>query len=199
MHQTPDPFEVSQTPTPESSPNATAAVENLQIKRRWILGLGAVGGLVAGGLLSWFKHEPSTPSTQNLQRLWSSSYQHPNGDDVDWNQFKGRPLIINFWATWCGPCVEEMPLIDRFYKENKANGWQVVGLAIDQPSRVKAFLSQTPVSYPVVLAGLGGTELSQALGNESGALPFTIILDANEHVLFKKIGKLKVEELTSLV
>jgi uncharacterized membrane protein len=92
-----------------------------------------------------------------------------------------------------------MPLIDRFYKENKANGWQVVGLAIDQPSRVKAFLSQTPVSYPVVLAGLGGTELSQALGNESGALPFTIILDANEHVLFKKIGKLKVEELTSLV
>ena len=171
----------------------------MQIKRRWILGLGAVGGLVAGGLLSWFKHEPSTPSTQNLQRLWSSSYQHPNGDDVDWNQFKGRPLIINFWATWCGPCVEEMPLIDRFYKENKANGWQVVGLAIDQPSRVKAFLSQTPVSYPVVLAGLGGTELSQALGNESGALPFTIILDANEHVLFKKIGKLKVEELTSLV
>ncbi len=199
MHQTPDPFEVSQTPTPESSPNATAAVENLQIKRRWILGLGAVGGLVAGGLLSWFKHEPSTPSTQNLQRLWGSSYQHPNGDDVDWNQFKGRHLIINFWATWCGPCVEEMPLIDRFYKENKANGWQVVGLAIDQPSRVKAFLSQTPVSYPVVLAGLGGTELSQALGNESGALPFTIILDANEHVLFKKIGKLKVEELTSLV
>jgi len=199
MQPTLDKSEVSKTPTPDPSLNAPAAGENLQTKRRWILGLGAVGGLVAGGLFSWFKHEPATPSAQNLQRLWGSSYQHPNGDDVDWNQFKGHPLIVNFWATWCGPCVEEMPLIDRFYKENKANGWQVVGLAIDQPSRVKAFLSQTPVSYPVVLAGLGGTELSQALGNESGALPFTIILDANGHVLFKKIGKLKAEELTSLV
>ena len=177
----------------------TQSSQRLNPNRRWILGGVACGALSLGALASWLKYGASKTNPTDLNPLWNSAFKHPSGDDVDWKQFRGRPLIINFWATWCAPCVEEMPLIDRFYKENKANGWQVVGLAIDQPSRVKAFLSQTPVSYPVVLAGLGGTELSQALGNESGALPFTIILDANEHVLFKKIGKLKVEELTSLV
>ena len=167
--------------------------------RRRVLGSAAVLGLVAGGLYSWYRNTPSSPSPQELQQLWATNYQHPNGEDVNWSQFKGKPLIINFWATWCAPCVEEMPLIDRFYKENASNGWQVLGLAIDQPSRVKSFLTQTPVSYPIVLAGLGGTELSQTLGNKSGALPFTIILSANERVLLKKIGKLKAEELSSLL
>ena len=182
-----------------SNSNHSQPTDSSKTHRRLVLGSVGLAGLIAGGLFSWFKHTPSTPNVQNLGNLWNSDYQHPNGEDVDWSQFKGRPLIINFWATWCGPCVEEMPLIDRFYKENVAKGWQVVGLAIDQPSRVKSFLAQTPVSYPIVLAGMGGTQLSQALGNESGALPFTIILNSDEHVLLKKIGKLNAEELSSLV
>ena len=179
-----------ENPVPEISSNLT---------RRLVIGGVATGGLIAGGLVSWLKNTPSASNLQQLQKLWSSTYRHPNGDDVDWSRFQGKPLIINFWATWCTPCVEEMPLIDRFYKENNAKGWQVVGLAVDQPSRVKSFLAQNPISYPIVLAGLGGTELSQALGNQSGALPFTLILSANERVLLKKIGKLKAEELSSLV
>lgn len=177
---------------PESS-------DSLKHRRRFVIGATAFGGLLAGGLASWFKNTPPQSGAKELEKLWSSSFQHPNGEDVDWNKFKGKPLIVNFWATWCTPCVEEMPLIDRFYTENEAKGWQVIGLAVDQPSRVKSFLSQTPVSYPILLAGLGGTELSRALGNESGALPFTLILNANGHVLLKKIGKLKADELSSLL
>jgi len=177
---------------PESS-------DTLKHSRRSVIAATALGGLLAGGLVSWFKHTPSQSNAKELEKLWSSTFQSPSGEDVDWNKFKGKPLIVNFWATWCTPCVEEMPLIDRFYAENESKGWQVIGLAVDQPSRVKAFLSQNPVTYPILLAGLGGTELSRALGNESGALPFTLILNANEHVLLKKIGKLKAEELSSLL
>ena len=186
--------------TPEKTQaSATPFADASHIDRRSILGGVALGALAAGGLFSWIKNKPAATHSLDLQQLWGSSFEHPNGDAVVWSRFKGNPLLINFWATWCTPCVEEMPLIDRFYKENAAKGWQVVGLAIDQPSRVRSFLAQSPVSYPIVLAGLGGTQLTQALGNETGALPFTIILDAKEGVLLKKLGKLKAEELSSLV
>ena len=190
---------MNSSPEIPEKPHATATTLASSAKnRRRILGGVALGALAAGGLFSWIKNKPVPANSLDLQQLWSSAFDLPSGDPVEWSKFRGNPLIINFWATWCTPCVEEMPLIDRFYKENAAKGWQVVGLAIDQPSRVRSFLAQSPVSYPIVLAGMGGTQLTQALGNESGSLPFTIILDAKEGVLLKKIGKLKAEELSSL-
>jgi len=195
--QTPETPVTAETPQ-KTDASATEAVAP-HLNRRLILGGVALGGLAAGGVFSWMKNRPTADHSLDLQQLWGSSFEYPNGDTVDWSKFKGNPLIINFWATWCTPCVEEMPLIDRFYKENAAKGWQVVGLAVDQPSRVRSFLAQSPVSYPILLAGMGGTQLTQALGNKSGALPFTIILDAKEGVLLKKLGKLKEEELSSLV
>jgi thiol-disulfide isomerase/thioredoxin len=111
------------------------------------------------------------------------------------SSLQGRPLVINFWATWCPPCVEEMPLIDAFFRQNKQNGWQVVGLAIDQPSRVRQFLSQFPVTYTIGLAGLNGTELGKMLGNEQSSLPFTVVLDAQGLVQQRKLGKLTPEDI----
>lgn len=187
--------------TPSQTPSETPPLQSPQLvkpNRRLILGAVASGALLAGALASWLKYGSSKTTPVDLTPLWSSSFKHPSGEDVDWKQFRGRPLIINFWATWCAPCVEEMPLIDRFYKENVSKGWQVVGLAIDQPSKVKSFLNLHPVSYPVLLAGLGGTELSVALGDDVSSLPFTLILRADESILIKKIGKLKPDELNSL-
>ena len=74
-------------------------------------------------------------------------------------------MVLNFWATWCTPCVEEMPLLNAFFLENKSKSWQMIGLAIDQPSAVKRFLGQHPVEYAIGLAGLDGTELMKNLGN----------------------------------
>jgi len=103
--------------------------------------------------------------------------------------------LLNFWATWCPPCVEEMPMLDAFFRENSDKSWQVVGLAIDQPSAVRAFLARTPVSYPVGLAGLGGSELSKQLGNLAGGLPFSVVIGSSGEVLQRKIGRISTAEL----
>ena len=108
---------------------------------------------------------------------------------------KGRPLLLNFWATWCPPCVEELPLLDAFYRQNSAKSWQVLGLAIDQPSAVRGFLQRTPVSFPIALAGVGGTELAKAFGNSSGGLPFSVVISAAGEVLQRRIGRVTAADL----
>jgi thiol-disulfide isomerase/thioredoxin len=104
-------------------------------------------------------------------------------------------LLVNFWATWCPPCIEELPLINAFYNKNRANGWQVIGLAIDKPAAVRAFLRQTPLDFPVVVEPLGGTELARQLGNPSGSLPFSIAINAQGGIVQRKLGRLNPEDL----
>ena len=107
--------------------------------------------------------------------------------------------VLSFWATWCTPCVEEMPLLEAFFQENQSKSWQVVGLAIDQPSAVKRFLKQNPVNYPIGFAGLGGTELVKTLGNPEGGLPFTLVLNAQGGLIVQKLGKLSSQEMREWV
>ena len=113
------------------------------------------------------------------------------------SSFKGKRLLLNFWATWCPPCVEELPLLDAFYQAQKGNGWQVLGLAVDQPSMVRRWLQTRPLSFAVGMAGLDGTELSKSLGNLAGGLPFTVVFGTSGELLVRKIGKVSQDELTS--
>ena len=164
-------------------------------KRRNLLWMGAAGVAAFAAGLAWnFKRQPSVAAGQ-LDRLWASSFEAPDASTLSMATLRGKPLVVNFWATWCPPCVEEMPLLDAFFRQNSSKGWQVVGLAIDQPSQVKRFLSQRPVSYSIGLAGLDGPELARALGNESGALPFTLVLMPDGRVLQSKLGKLSESDL----
>ncbi|MBS0414972.1 MAG: TlpA family protein disulfide reductase [Proteobacteria bacterium] len=161
--------------------------------RRWALAavVGAAAG-IAGATLAWRRfalHEPDTGD------LWQHQFSTPAGAPLAMAELKGRPLLINFWATWCPPCVEEMPLLSRFYTQVKGNGWQMLGLAIDQPDLVQRFLTRTPVSYPIAMAGPAGVELTKKLGNAAGGLPFTVVFDRKGDIRHRKLGQLKPEDL----
>ena len=90
-----------------------------------------------------------------------------------------------------------MPLLSSFYDENRGNGWQLLGLAVDQAEPVKRFLARTPVSFPVAMAGLSGVDLTRQLGNEAGGLPFTVVFDAEGKLQHRKIGQVKPADLAA--
>ncbi len=168
-------------------------------RRHWLYaGVAAVAGLTGAGV-AWRRHVLTDMPSEALSTLWASEFESPTGEVLRLADFQGKPLVLNFWATWCAPCVEEMPLIDAFYRQNSAKGWQVLGLAVDQPSRVRQFLTQHAVSYPVGLAGLNGTELGKVLGNSQGGLPFTVVLNAHGQLKQRKLGKLSEDEVNNWV
>ncbi|MDR3452265.1 MAG: TlpA disulfide reductase family protein [Rhodoferax sp.] len=162
--------------------------------RRRVLYAGvAAAAALAGAGLAWWKFQPSAVTAEAA--LWGLTFDTPTGEKLVMQSLRGKPLLVNFWATWCAPCIEEMPLLDRFYRENSAKSWQVLGLAIDQAGAVDRFLKKTPVSYPVGMAGMEGTDLGRSLGNTVGGLPFTVAFDAAGAVLHRKIGQLTPADL----
>jgi len=170
------------------------------MQRRNLLYLGAAGvaGLAGMGA-AWLKYEPqklTSGQTDALQDIfWAMSFDTPDGQPQAMSSFRGKPLLLNFWATWCPPCVEELPLLDAFYQAQKAKGWQVLGLAVDQPSAVRKWLQAKPLSFAVGMAGLNGTDLSKSLGNLAGSLPFTVVFGASGALLHRKTGKVSEEDL----
>jgi len=110
-------------------------------------------------------------------------------------EFRGRPVLVNFWASWCKPCIEEMPMLEAFARSQGANGTQVVGIALDERGPVEAFLRATPVSYPVWLDTPGANDSSVRLGNARGVLPYSVLLDAQGRVAKQKVGPFAAGEL----
>lgn len=164
-------------------------------RRAWLVGAVAATAAAAGSGLAWWRLRPADPADGAVQALWAQRFDTPEGGTLEMAALRGRRLVLNFWATWCPPCVEELPLLDGFFREQKVNRWQVLGLAIDQPSAVRRFLARTPVSFPIGLAGLGGTELGKSLGNLSGGLPFTVVLGGDGRVVERRMGKLSAGDI----
>ncbi len=165
-------------------------------KRRKLLLGGAASAAMAMGIgVALWKYRLVEPQDTALAQLWALEVELPSGGLYKLSKLRGKPLVVNFWATWCPPCIEEMPLLDAFYRQHAAKGWQMVGLAADQVRAVTQFLSKTPVSFPTPLAGLAGIELSRTLGNLSGALPFTVVLNSQGQIALRHMGKLSAEQI----
>jgi len=109
--------------------------------------------------------------------------------------YSGRPLLLNIWASWCGPCIKEMPELDRYARAQGPKGTQVVGIALDDDAAVEAFLQRIPVSYPVLVDTPGPRDAGVRLGNPKGVLPYSVLLDAHGRVLKQKIGPFRDGEI----
>ena len=174
--------------------------------RRRLLSIGVAAAAALAGLGTAWWRQPGAPTSADvaaaaaaagdpLDRLWSLSLARPEGGELALVTLRGKPLLINFWATWCPPCVRELPEIDRFHREFGPRGWQVLGLAIDGPTPVREFLTRVKIGFPIVLAGLEGTELVNRLGNPQGGLPFSVMIDGSGRVLQRKLGETHFDEL----
>ncbi len=166
----------------------------MQRRTLWTGGL-ALAACAAGAGVAWWRLAPREPESPAVAAFWASRFEGPNGEPVVMEAFRGKPLLVNFWATWCPPCVEELPLLNDFQTAHAARGWQVLGLAVDQAGPVRQFLQKLPLAFPVGLAGFAGTEISRGLGNLGGGLPFSVVFGADGAVLHQKVGKLSADDL----
>lgn len=165
--------------------------------RRHLLAAGAGAGLLGLGVgLGWDWWKSREPQNSE-EKFWNYSFVAVQGPPIHARSLRGSPLLVNFWATWCAPCVEEMPLIDAFYRQNKSKKHQVLGIAVDKPESVLAFLARLPVQYPLVMLGVHGADLGKELGNLTGGLPFTVFFGPKGNVIRRKMGKLVAADLDS--
>ena len=113
--------------------------------------------------------------------------------------YAGRPVVVNLWASWCGPCIEEMPELDRFAAAQGVNGTQVVGIALDDAAAVEAFLKRIPVRYPILLDEAGPRDAGVQLGNPKGVLPYTALISTDGRLIKQKIGPFQHGEIDNWV
>ena len=163
-------------------------------RRRTLLTCAVGAGAAATGFgIAWWHRRAE--ANDPLAGMWQMRFERPEGGELAMQTLRGKPLLINFWATWCAPCVKEMPEIDRFSREFGKQGGQVLGLAIDGPTPVRQFLAKVKVGFLIGIGGLDGADLVQQLGNLQGGLPFTVLVGADGSVLQRKMGETSFDEL----
>lgn len=113
--------------------------------------------------------------------------------------WRGRPLLINVWASWCAPCIEEMPELQRFSVAQGADGVQVIGIALDEPDAVRDFLRRVPVDYPILIDAPGPSDAGVRLGNVRGVLPYSVLIGPDGRLVARRIGPFVHGELEGFV
>ena len=136
---------------------------------------------------------PAQPSA--VSTLLSQTLKDANGQEQALGQWKDHALVVNFWATWCAPCVDEMPELSSLQQEITSRKIQILGIGIDSASNIANFASKYRISYPLYVGGISGTEMSRQLGNQGGGLPFTVIIGRDGQVKKTFLGRLKMDEL----
>jgi len=167
------------------------------VKRRRVLA-AAVGVTAAasGAGLAWHRWHAGVSADDAASALWSMQFERPEGGKLVMANFRGQPLLINFWATWCVPCIRELPALQRFQREQASRGWHVLALAVDQPVPVLEFMARFKLELTVALAGVDGLEWQRAMGNDKGGLPFSLVLDASGRTRQRKLGETTLDDLS---
>lgn len=163
---------------------------------KWIvIACVAILAMAAGGYLGVRTLQPKPAVTRPATGLLGTTLPDAEGRQQRIEQWRGKVVVVNFWATWCAPCREEMPLFVRVQNELGGRGLQFVGIAVDQVEKVKPFARELGLNYPILIGGYGAMELSRTLGNTVMALPFTVIIDRQGNIAYEQLGVVKPETL----
>lgn len=139
-------------------------------------------------------------NSSSTQALFAATYPNEKGQPQSLKQYAGKIVVLNFWATWCGPCREEMPELSQLYDVYKSKNLIVLGVAIDDVGAVSEFTKETKVSYPLFAADIAGMQYATDLGNNKDVLPYTVIIKADGTVAktyFGRVTKPLLEETLS--
>jgi thiol-disulfide isomerase/thioredoxin len=167
--------------------------------RRSAFAVAALAALAAGLYFGGGMSGDGDARGRDAGALFGVALPDTAGREQSLGQWKGKVLVVNFWATWCTPCREEMPEFVKLQTELGGRGLQFVGIAIDQADKVQAFAAELGLNYPALIGGNGAIELSKTMGNRLGALPFTIIVDRAGRVVHTQLGRLPEAQLMSIV
>ena len=129
------------------------------------------------------------------RRLMAASFPISKGKPQALEQWRGKVVVVNFWATWCAPCREEIPMFVRLQEEHRNRGLQFVGIAIDQPDKVRPYAAELGMNFPVLVGGLDAMDLARQLGNRAGVLPFTVVVDRDGKIAHTEVGAAKEEKI----
>ncbi len=175
-------------------------------KRTLILGAGGLGAMAATGWFAWRESSRKAPAANraasvpttakpvlNPAALLEATLPDLEGRDIAFRAYLGKPIVVNFWATWCAPCVEEMPELSAMAQAMP--NIQFVGIGIDTADKIRQFVAKIPVSYPLLVAGHAGIALLRELGNTTGGLPFTVMFDANGSMIDTVLGQVQSADL----
>lgn len=163
-----------------------------------LLGLAGIAAAAAGFLAGPALLQPGRGREEG-GLLLSASFPDLDNRTRRLSEWRGKILVCNFWATWCAPCREEIPILLAARRKYGPSGVEIVGIAIDNVAKVRQFSASFDISYPILLAAADGLELMRRLGNSSGGLPYTVIGDRQGALVHRKLGALKAGELDSLL
>ncbi len=172
---------------------------NRTSRRAAIAGVAAAFAAL-GGWFVWQRYGPaSVGGNDAVALLYRQTLPDHRAEEFALTRLRGKTVVLNFWATWCPPCIDEMPELAELHREIADRNATVLGIGIDSASNIREFADKHGFPYPLLVAGLGGTELARQFGNKAGALPFTVVIDSDGRIVERRLGRIRLAALRETV